>query len=156
MYIKTHQLQLRADQYRGLSDAVINDNIQNPVAVGRPVILPSSFYGSKRYLNQRYQDAMAMVHQLGHPDIFLTITTNPQWPEITNALDPLRNETAVDRPDIVNRVFYMKLDEFMSALTKEKVLGNVIGEFRPSFFPFYHSLNPQTLIVFIRVQVLSK
>ena len=37
---------------------------------------------------QKYLDTMAMVLKLGKPDIFLTFTCNPKWPEIVNNLYP--------------------------------------------------------------------
>lgn len=47
--------------------------------VGRRVILPSSFVGSPRDMNARYQDAMAIVRNCGKPDYFITMTCNPKW-----------------------------------------------------------------------------
>ena len=52
------------------------------------------------------------VHQ-GKPDLFLTFTCNPKWPKITQNLLP--GQTASDRPDLVARVFKMKV----SALKKD-------------------------------------
>jgi hypothetical protein len=31
---------------------------------------------------QKYQDAMAIVRELGKPDVFMTMTCNPDWDEI--------------------------------------------------------------------------
>ena len=36
----------------------------------------------------RYQDAMAIVRTFGKPDLFVTMTCNPTWPEIAAALLP--------------------------------------------------------------------
>ena len=41
-----------------------------------------------------------------HPDLFITTTTNPNWPEIKNSLLPGQNPQ--DHPDIVARVFSSK------------------------------------------------
>ena len=43
---------------------------------------------------------MAVVAKLGKPDLFLTITCNPKWPEIVNNLLP--GQTASDRPDLIS------------------------------------------------------
>ena len=43
---------------------------------------------------QLYQDSMAICHAFHKPDIFLTMTANPNWVEIQDAL--LR-ESTVDR-----------------------------------------------------------
>ncbi len=39
-----------------------------------------------RAMYQLYQDSMAICRALQKPDIFLTMTANPQWPEIIEAL----------------------------------------------------------------------
>lgn len=110
-FIRSHQDQLRAHLYTGLADA-INDG--SDLHIGRRVVLPSSFVGSPRYMQQKYQDAMAMVRKFGKPDLFITMTCNPKWPEIQNELLPFQK--AEDRPDIVARVFQIKLDELIHQL----------------------------------------
>jgi hypothetical protein len=50
---------------------------------------------------------MAVVARLGKPDLFITFTCNPQWPDITSELEP--GQTATDRPDLVARVFRLKV-----------------------------------------------
>ena len=44
---------------------------------GKMVILPSSFQGSPRAMQQNYQDVMAIIAKFGKPDLFLTFTCNP-------------------------------------------------------------------------------
>ena len=89
------------------------------------MILPSSFVGSPRYLQQLYQDAMGIVRALGRPDYFITMTCNPNWPEMTNELKP--GEVPNDRPDLLCRVFRLKLNALMKFLIKDKIFGKVIG-----------------------------
>jgi hypothetical protein len=74
-------------------------------------------------MGQLYQDAMAMVRKFGKPNLFVTLTCNPKWKEITNAL--LLGQTAKDRPELVTRVFNLKLDALLKDI-KDGVLGNVI------------------------------
>jgi hypothetical protein len=76
-------------------------------------------------MHQLYLDAMAIVCNKGHPDLFITFTCNPNWPEIQNALPP--GCTTQDRPDLVARVFHLKLKILMTDLTKKMILGRVIG-----------------------------
>lgn len=71
---------------------------------------------------QLYQDAMAIVGATSTPSYFITFTCNPKWPEITAELFP--NQTAADRPDIVDRVFEAKLRELLMDLKKNEVSGN--------------------------------
>jgi hypothetical protein len=51
------------------------------------IILPLTFQGSPRYMQQNYQDAMAIVWTFGRPDLFVTYTCNPFWPDIVNAME---------------------------------------------------------------------
>jgi len=57
-------------------------------------------------MTQLFQDAMAICRHLHKPDLFLTMTTNPKWPEILHSLFP--GQTATDCPDIVSWVFEQK------------------------------------------------
>ncbi len=85
------------------------------------MILPSSFAGSPRSMQQNYQDAMAMVSKYGKPDLFLTFTCNPRHKDIVDNL--LERQTASDRPDIVARVFKVHLEELMKDIRQKHVLG---------------------------------
>ncbi|XP_043476309.1 uncharacterized protein LOC122507578 [Leptopilina heterotoma] len=48
---------------------------------------------------QQYQDSMAIVARHGRPDLFITMTCNPNWKEIQENL--FLHQTAADRPDII-------------------------------------------------------
>ncbi|KAL4436594.1 hypothetical protein ABPG75_003733 [Micractinium tetrahymenae] len=111
--------------------------------LGRAIILPSSHSGSPRQMQQLYQDAMAIVRKHGKPDLFITITCNPQWREIQEELLP--GQAAVDRPDLVDRVFKLKLDFLLNLLTEQKILGKTIAkifvvEFQKRGLPHAHIL----------------
>ena len=54
-------------------------------------------------MNSKYQDAMAIVHAHGKPDLFITMTMNPNHPDVTAALLP--EQSPSDQPDIITRVF---------------------------------------------------
>ena len=72
--------------------------------------MPSTFKYGQRAHQQRYQDAMAIVAEHGKPDYFITFVGDPNWPEIRNSLYPYQNDSKY-RPDVVNRVFLMKLQK---------------------------------------------
>src|SRR6266581_2467165 len=95
------------------------------VKVGKPVILPSSFIGSPRAMQQNYQDAMALVRKYGKPDYFITMTCNPKWKEISENLEEWQKPEY--RPDLVARVFKLKLKELQKDLfnivTKHMIHG---------------------------------
>ncbi|KAL0383214.1 UNVERIFIED_CONTAM: hypothetical protein Scaly_0608700 [Sesamum calycinum] len=94
------------DLYQGLEDAVVTGDI-DAGAIGRRIVLPSSFTGGPRNMMQHYQDSIAICRVIGPPDFFITFTCNPNWPrELLNLLD----QRTEDRPDIVARIFRMKLN----------------------------------------------
>jgi len=58
---------------------------QNLGQVGR-VILPSTHKGGPRYMQQLLQDSLAICREFRKPDLFLTMTANGSWPEISQNL----------------------------------------------------------------------
>ncbi|KAK8935753.1 hypothetical protein KSP39_PZI013236 [Platanthera zijinensis] len=111
--------------------------------IGQRFILPSSFVGSPRDMYQRYQDAMAVVQHYGRPDIFLTMTCNTSWQEITDAL--YAGQTPQDRPDIVSRIFHAKYEKLKKDIFKKHVLGKTVShvhviEFQKRGLPHVHML----------------
>ena len=140
-YIRTHQSELRVESYQGLMDHIGRRAQAENVNIGHVVILPSSFEGSERNMYQHYQDAMTIVTKYGKPDIFLTFTANPKWPEIVENLLP--HQSASDRPDLVSRVFHLKLKALLHDLLQEDVLGRVTAyvytiEFQKRGLPHAH------------------
>jgi hypothetical protein len=75
-------------------------------------------------MNQFYQDSMALVRKFGKPDLFITMTCNPNWPEILHELRP--GEEANDRPDLTSRVFNMKLNALFKYLLQNDVLSTAV------------------------------
>ncbi|KAG5562228.1 hypothetical protein RHGRI_005084 [Rhododendron griersonianum] len=69
-------------------------------------LFPDKFLRAFEILNQSESDSMAITQHNQHPDIFLTMTVNLNWSEIIEALLP--HQKAVDRPDLVARVFELK------------------------------------------------
>ncbi|GKD51662.1 DNA helicase PIF1, ATP-dependent [Tanacetum coccineum] len=61
---------------------------------------------SELHMIQQYQDAMAICRWAGPPDLFVTMTCNPQWPEIQREVENcIPGQPIVDRPDTIARVF---------------------------------------------------
>ncbi|GBL92128.1 hypothetical protein AVEN_91480-1 [Araneus ventricosus] len=85
-FIRTHQQQLRTELYQGLADHLENVGQNAVVKAGIPVILPSSFEGSPQNTRERCVDTMSIFAKYGSPDLFITFTANPKWPEITENL----------------------------------------------------------------------
>jgi len=86
------------------------------------VILPSSFVGGPCYMQQRKQDTMAYVRNYGRPDLFITMTCNPQWPDIKSCLYSI--QIPADR-NIIARIFNLKVKKRIDLITKEKIYGGV-------------------------------
>jgi hypothetical protein len=93
---------------------------------------------------------MAIVEKFGLPDLFITMTANPNWPEIQDALhfsyDGKKfTHSPLNRPDIVARVFHQKVKRLLEVIMKEKKLGKCqayIGviEFQKKGNPHIHLL----------------
>lgn len=88
------------------------------------------------------QDGLAVVSRYKKPDIFQTLTCNPNWEAIQVQLGP--GEKTTDRPDIVARVFAAVLKEVKDDLFHRHVLGNprarmYVIEFQKRVTPCPHS-----------------
>ncbi|XP_031096933.1 uncharacterized protein LOC116001185 [Ipomoea triloba] len=95
-------------------------------------------------LVQNYQDAMAICRWISYPNLFITFTCNPKWPEIQRYLANL-DLKAKDRPDIVCQIFKMKLDDLIKELRSRELFGPVraviyIIEFQKRGLPHAHIL----------------
>jgi hypothetical protein len=97
---------------------------------------------------QLCQDALAITHYYGGGDFFITMTANPAWPEIQEAL--FQGQTASDRPDLVVHIFRAKL----KSLIKDIINGELGAtnaylytiEFQKCGLPHAH------IIVFLKPQ----
>ncbi|PIA58337.1 hypothetical protein AQUCO_00500336v1 [Aquilegia coerulea] len=65
------------------------------------LVLPATFTGGPRYMVQNFQDAMAICRWCGSSDLFITITCNPKWDEVTATLNLIPGKKSEDIPDIV-------------------------------------------------------
>ena len=61
LWIHMNQKELRADLYKGLSDALVNGEINASTAIGKQVVLPSSFTGGASYMMVNYQNTMSKI-----------------------------------------------------------------------------------------------
>ena len=120
--LRAKQDDLRVELYRGLADAVAHDVDTNLQNLGKRIILPSSFSGSTRHMQQQCQDALAINHYFGGGNLFITMTANAFWPEIQNAL--LDGQVASDHPDLVVRIFHAKLQSLIKDM-KQGILGDM-------------------------------
>ena len=143
-YLRSNQSCLRVDSYKNvkqLQDQLYaDDNCQTKI--GR-VILPSTYIGCPRYYNQQFQDGMAICRRYHKPDLFITMTCNPNWAEIKAQLE--EGQSPHDRPDIIARVFKLKKDQLTRDLKDLKIFGEVKGfmevvEYQKRGLPHCHIL----------------
>ncbi|XP_057305384.1 uncharacterized protein LOC130642312 [Hydractinia symbiolongicarpus] len=115
-YIRPNQTNLCVDSYEGLADHLSARAGKRGLQPGRIVVLLSSFQGNARAMAQNYQDAIAVICQRAH-----------------------------DRPDLVFRVFKLKLNKLLKYVTEMGVLGKTIAhvyvtEFQKRGLPHRHLL----------------
>ncbi|XP_028079903.1 uncharacterized protein LOC114281590 [Camellia sinensis] len=116
-YYKLNQRKIWSELYQDLSNIDLDD--LGPNQIGQRFIFPSSFIGSPRHMCEIFQDSVAITRCNQHPYIFLTMTANPNWPEITSALLPHQKD--IDRPNLIARVFELKRKCLMKEIEANKV-----------------------------------
>ncbi|XP_074299942.1 uncharacterized protein LOC141631128 [Silene latifolia] len=122
-FIRYNQDLLRVDNYNNLRRAVERGDVE-PSSAGSRLIVPSSLVGGGPYMRVNYLDTMTICRWFGYPDLFITFTCNPKWPEITRFVRN-RGLNPEDRPDILSRVFKIKLEELMIDLKERHIFGRV-------------------------------
>ena len=86
---------------------------------------------------------MAIVEKYGKPHYFVTMTCNPNCPEIKDNLGP--RQKVQDRPDLVARVFRQQIKEACDDNEKKQIFGRVqamiyVIEFQKRGLPHAHIL----------------
>lgn len=86
---------------------------------------------------------MAIVRYYKKVDLFITVTANPNWPEITREL--LQNQTPYDQPELVSRVFNLKKKAIINDIYHKGVFGHAVAyiytiEFQKRGLPHMHLL----------------
>jgi len=138
-FIRNNQETIRADLYQSIKNTALTNL---GYSIGKRIVLPSSFKGSPRYLMRLFQDSMAVIRNFGKPDLFVTVTCNPQWPEIQNELTNVKNS---EKLTLIARVFKIKLKAIMHDILKDHIFGIVkaymyVIEFQKRGLPHAHIL----------------
>jgi hypothetical protein len=122
-----HRRPQQQAMYRTVQRAALFDQLQHADArdIGVPVrtVLPSSVVGSPRFYHSLFLNAMALPRRYGKPDLFVTMTANPYWPEITNCI-PVGSHWQF-HPDIIARVFMLKVTSLVSDIREKNIFGEV-------------------------------
>ncbi|XP_025703767.1 uncharacterized protein [Arachis hypogaea] len=141
--IRKKQSTIRGEVLQGIEEAMRRGDTEAS-SIGTRVILPSSFTGGKRYMFNNCQDAMAICKHFGYPDLFLTLTCNPNWPEFQRYTN--RDQVPIaDRPDIACRVFHAKMKCLLNDLKNGVFFGPLNAgmytiEFQKRGLPYAHIL----------------
>ena len=77
---------------------------------------------------QNYQDAMTICRYYGNLDLFITFTCNPKWLEITITIAIIPAQKIENRPDIIARVFKMKLYHILLIIKLEIIFRIIIAD----------------------------
>ena len=91
-----------------------NDNENN----SKKTILGECITGSQRHLKNLSLNAMHIVQKKGKPHIFLTLTSDSNWPEIHEKIH--KSQTAFNRPDVTNMVFHGRTEALLHNLRQGK------------------------------------
>ena len=103
------------------------------------ITLPASFMGSRMWASEQTADSLALARTYGPPSLFITMTCNPDWPEIKTALLP--GQQACDAPVVVARAFKNRLQRLFHILRNK--LGHITymtssNEFQKRGLPHSH------------------
>ncbi|KAF7801896.1 uncharacterized protein G2W53_041007 [Senna tora] len=119
-FFQFHQKNLCTKNYVTLTNALSKGRYLRQLLVRQ--FYPSSFTRSKRYSRENFQDAMAICTATGFPDLFITFTCNPRWPELDKLFEALSCKPK-DRPDLVSRIFKIKPNMLIKDITKDMLFG---------------------------------
>ncbi|KAL6579130.1 hypothetical protein OROMI_009346 [Orobanche minor] len=124
-YLRSEQLRenLRTESFDGIIDSMACQGKVTGFDIGKKFVLPASYVGSPRDMRRRYLNALALVSEYGRPDFFITMTCNPNWPEMRAGLLP--GEEAQNRSDLVARAFRGRHEEFKNEILRQKIFGEV-------------------------------
>jgi hypothetical protein len=103
-WIELNQATFRLAHFNNLEDANMADPDNLDLnEIGQRIFLPLLYIGRPRNMGQCYQDSIAVARYYRKVDLFIMMTTNPNWEEIQRELLP--GQTLYDRPDLVAWVF---------------------------------------------------
>ena len=140
-FVVFNQKQMCSDRYNNVTELMNKKAIEEDLPLGRKIILPSSIQGTPRWQNEQYQDAMTIVSRMHGSDLFVTMTCNPNWPEIVDNLFP--GQVSTFRPELITRSFNIRKNALIDDIVKGGIFGRHIGhvdviEFQMRGLPHMH------------------
>ena len=143
--------------YRGPHDHVQwHQNLQSKqngdgATADIPIVLSSTRQDLPINMQQCYEDAMIILKKYGKSDYFITMTCNPQKPQIACKLRTC--QTSLNMSHLVSCVLQQYLNAFISDLWENGILGRSIA--RIHVIEFQKQGYPQTHILLTVPQVVK-
>ena len=140
-YLREGKIRQAGEVFAGEEDTQEKDEYETELQQAFAGVLPSSFLGSRAWTLDRVADALALCRSFGKPSLFITMTTNPKWPEIISQLR--LGQTASDIPVIVCRAFRNRLAalyKFLHSRFGRVVYLITVVEFQKRGLPHAHLL----------------
>jgi len=78
-------------------------------------------------MRRHFLDAMAICSQIAYLDFFITFRCNLNWLEIEEALQQQWEQNANNRPNIVAKVFLLRLRELMWDFKETNIFGTIVA-----------------------------
>uniref|UniRef100_A0A3Q7IW56 Helitron helicase-like domain-containing protein n=1 Tax=Solanum lycopersicum TaxID=4081 RepID=A0A3Q7IW56_SOLLC len=143
-YIRNNQPKLRANLYSGLMDAILRGDSDCSLVEKNSYLIFISHWRTS-LAGVKLSRCNGNLQGAGYPDLFLTFTCNPKWPEINEMLCLIEQSGDDNRVDIICRVFQIKLFQLMQDLKKQQPFGKIIAclyttEFQKRGLPHAHIL----------------
>ncbi|KAG7429200.1 ATP-dependent DNA helicase pif1 [Fusarium oxysporum f. sp. raphani] len=124
---------LQSSGFDPATDSLAYDHLRNR--------LPANFTGSRAWTSDHVPDALALARRFGKPTFFITMTTNPGWPDIVSALRSGQHFT--DAPTVACSAFHMRL-QHLKAVIKHHfgrlIYAITVVEFQKRGLPHAHML----------------
>jgi len=121
--------QLAKPQMVGVAQQnVLDDHVGDVSDVIAPTYMSPSYVGSDKWYEHKCKDAIALQMAHGHPTYFITTTMDPNAAEVALLLEP--GQTPNDRPEVLARVFKMRLAQLESDLLDTGILGKAVTYIR--------------------------
>ncbi|KAK3911657.1 Retrovirus-related Pol polyprotein from type-1 retrotransposable element R2 [Frankliniella fusca] len=144
-YAETHQDELQVCMYDSLRRFVTSEAERLGRHPGRIVILPPNEQKSERHQYANYIDAVCIASKYGAPDLFMTMTSNPRWPEVVEcaASRGLAEHEFLHMPDVLVRAYLGRCNALIHDVINKSVFGQVLAyvgvhEFTSTMLPHFH------------------
>jgi hypothetical protein len=112
---------------RALLARALKEDPELPLSttLGKIFMAPAYIKGSRRFYQSEYANFMTICRARGQPDLFVTLTIDPDCPEVADLLPP--GETWMSRPDLLNLAFEQKVKQLLYLMVERSAFGAVAG-----------------------------